>query len=153
MCFVDTGLGIAAGVAQLAGQATAASHKAAAIKQQHDIETTVEAHNLIVENDAANKEAYQATLEGDRAKSWAVATGAGMTGATPGLRWAEQSRQEALSIASAKDRARGAQANYALQTRASAMSANAGLATTRVNPMSAFMDIATSGLSNYGALQ
>ncbi|MER9405922.1 hypothetical protein NKI36_17995 [Mesorhizobium caraganae] len=102
---------------------------------------------------AANKEGYQATLEGDRAKSTAIASGAGMNGNTAGLRLAEQSRQQALSIANAKDQREGAKANYIMQGKADQLGAQDALNKQQMNPMTTFLDVATSGLKNYGAFQ
>ncbi|MER9213182.1 hypothetical protein NKI54_14020 [Mesorhizobium sp. M0663] len=106
-------------------------------------------HDFVIKTDAANKAGYEATLEGDRAKSAAVASGAGMNGSTAGLRLAEQSRQTALSISNAKDQRQGAQANYVMQGKANQLEFNK----QRMNPMTTFLDVATSGLKNYSAFQ
>ncbi|MER8639181.1 hypothetical protein [Mesorhizobium sp. M1365] len=110
-------------------------------------------HDFAIKADAANKVGYEATLEGDRAKSAAVASGAGMNGSTTGLRLAEQSRQTALSIANAKDQREGAQANYVMQGKANQLETQDTLNKQRMNPMTTFLDVATSGLKNYGAFQ
>lgn len=151
MCDLGLVLGLAAGAANVAGKVAASNANQKMVKQQADIEQTTAARELIVEQNAANKEAAQAVLEGDRAKSAAVASGAGMTGNTPGLRVAEQARQTALSIASAKDRSEAAHANYQISDRASVIAGNNKMATMKVSPMAALTDIATSGFSNYGA--
>jgi hypothetical protein len=151
MCDFGLVLGLGMGIAQVAGQMSAASANQEMVKDQAVIETAEQQREFHVENNAALKDAAQASLEGDRAKSLAVASGAGMTGATAGLRHAEQSRQTSLSIANAKDRSQAASANYALQQNGTVVAANNKIATLSVNPMTAFMDIATSGISNYGA--
>ena len=151
MCDFGLVLGLAMGAAQVAGQVSAANANQEMVADQAKIEQAEQSREFIVENNAALKDASQATLEGDRAKSLAVASGAGMTGSTVGARFSEQSRQTALSIANAKDRSQAAGANYALQSQATAISANNKIATLSVNPMTALMDIATSGISNYGA--
>ena len=153
MCDLGLVLGLAAGAANVAGQASAAAKNTKMVKDQANLEYAQQQRELVVENNAALKDGYQARLEGDRAKSTAVASGAGMTGNTAGLRFAEQSRQQALSIANARDRADAAKANYAMSGKSTQMAAQNKINTLQVNPMSAFMDIATSGLQNYGAFQ
>lgn len=154
MCDMGLILGMAAAGSQVAAQASAANTNAEIIKRNTQLNYAGLERDFITKTDAANKEGYQATLEGDRAKSTAVVQGAGMHGATPGLRYAEQSRQTALSISSAKDRADAASAGYVAEGKLiqnnsqDAMNKQASL-----DPMSAFMDIATSGLSNYGAFK
>lgn len=146
-------LGLAAGAAQVAGQVDAANKNTKMVQQQTKLENAQQQREYIVENNAALKDGYQAALEGDRAKSAAVASGAGMTGSTTGLRLAEQSRQQSLSIANARDRADASKANYALAGKSTQIAAQNKINTLQVNPMTAFMNIATSGLSNYGAFQ
>ncbi|RUV56444.1 hypothetical protein EOA85_18655 [Mesorhizobium sp. M5C.F.Ca.IN.020.29.1.1] len=76
-----------------------------------------------------------------------------MTGSTVGVRLAEQSRQSALSIANVKDQRQGAQANYVMQGKANQLEAQDTLNKQRMNPMTTFLDVATSGLKNYGAFR
>lgn len=151
MCDFGLVLGLAAGVAQTVGQMQAAQANQNMARQQAVIDNTAHQREFLVENNAALKDAAQASLEGDRAKSLAVASSSGMTGATPGLRAAEQSRQTALSIANAKDRSQAARANYSLQTHSTAVRANNQIASHQVSPFAAFANIATAGLQNYGA--
>lgn len=135
----------------VAAQQQAATANARMANQQAVNEYSQQQREFIVEKTAAQKDANAAALEGDRAKALAVASGAGMTGSTPGLRHAEQSRQTALSIANAKDRSQAAQANYAIQGNATHIATRNKIATMQVSPLSAFANIATSGLQNYGA--
>lgn len=153
MCDMGLVLGLAAGAAQVAGQASVAAKNTKMVQNQTKLEYAQQQREYLVENNAALKDGYQAALEGDRAKSAAVASGAGMTGSSAGLRLAEQSRQQALSIANARDRADASKANYALAGKSTQIGAQNKINTLQVNPMSAFMDMATSGLSNYGAFQ
>lgn len=153
MCDLGLTLGIAAGIANAAGQASAAGKNIASTKARYQINQAGLQRDFITQTDAANKDAYQASLEGDRARSLALASGAGMTGATAGLRLAEQSRQTALSIANAKDRQDAAGANYILEGKARQLDANSAISRQRPNAMSTFLDVATSGLKNYGAFQ
>lgn len=92
-------------------------------------------------------------MEGDRAKSAAVASGAGMTGSTAGLRVAEQSRQTALSIANAKDQMDGAKANYIMTGKSQQIQAQSTVNALKPNPISTFTGIATAGLKNYSQFQ
>jgi hypothetical protein len=153
MCDMGLALGLAAGAAQAAGQASTNAANLKIEEQKARLADAADAREFIVKTDAANKEAYQAALEGDRAKSAAIAKGEGLAGPTAGLRVAEQSRQTALSIANAKDAKAGAQANYALGTAQTAGALASQRAALRTNPLTAFTDIATAGISSYGALR
>ncbi|RWP83795.1 MAG: hypothetical protein EOR11_22700 [Mesorhizobium sp.] len=153
ICDLGLTLGIAAGIANAAGQASAAAANSKNIQQRYNLAQVSNEHDFVTKANAANKEGYQATLEGDRAKSSAIASGAGMNGNTAGLRLAEQSRQQALSIANAKDQREGAKANYIMQGKADQLGAQDALNKQQMNPMTTFLDVATSGLKNYGAFQ
>lgn len=153
MCDVGLILGITAGAASAASEAAAASSKQKLALSNYQLDQAVNEREFIVKTSAANKDAYQASLEGDRAKSLAVASGAGMTGATPGLRVAEQSRQTALSIANAKDQRDGAAANYVMAGKSQQIQTQNALNRLSPNPMTSFLDVATSGLKNYGAFK
>lgn len=153
MCDLGITLGIAAGIANAAGQASAAAANTKSIQARYNFNQVSNEHDFVTQANAANKEGYQATLEGDRAKSAAIASGAGMNGNTTGLRLAEQSRQTALSIANAKDQREGATATYLMQGKADQLQAQEAINKQRMNPMATFMDIASSGLKNYGAFQ
>lgn len=153
MCDLGLALGIAAGAAQVAGQMDAAAKNSRMAQQQARLEYAAQEREFLVENNAALKDGYQAQLEGDRAKSAAVVKGQGAFGSTPALQAAEQGRQAALSIANARDRADAAKANYALAGKGSQISANNKIATYQVSPLTAFTNIATSGISNYGAFK
>lgn len=154
MCDLGLTLGIASGIASVAGQMQTAGKNRKLIKQQAQLEYAGQEREFLVEADAANKDAFQAALEGDRAKSALNAAGAGMGGNTAGLRSAEQSRQTALSIANAKDRHAAAGANYALSGKNTQIGATNRIATeATVSPLSAFTQVATSGLQSYGAFK
>lgn len=153
MCDLGIALGIAAGAAQAAGEASAAAANSKSLQARYKMNQASNQHDFVIKANAANKEGYQAALEGDRAKSAAIASGAGMNGSTAGLRLAEQSRQSALSIANAKDQREGAQANYIMQGKANQLEAQDTLNKQGMNPMTTFLDVATSGLKNYGAFQ
>ncbi|WP_156939868.1 hypothetical protein [Mesorhizobium sp. LNHC209A00] len=144
-------LGLAAGAASAASEVATASKKQEIALSNYQLDQAVNEREFIVKTNAANKEGYQATLEGDRAKSLAVASGAGMTGAAPGLRVAEQSRQTALSIANAKDHREGAKANYVMAGKSQQMQTQQTINSLRPNPMASLMDITSSGLKGYGA--
>ncbi|MDG4885846.1 hypothetical protein [Mesorhizobium sp. WSM4887] len=153
MCDFGLVLGLAAGAAQAAGEASIASDKQRAAVTNYNLQQAANQREFIVNTNAALKDGYQAQLEGDRAKSTAVASGAGMTGSTAGLRVAEQSRQTALSIANAKDQMDGARANYIMTGKSQQIQAQSTVNALKPNPMSTLTDIATSGLKNYGAFQ
>ncbi|TIW27516.1 MAG: hypothetical protein E5V63_09210 [Mesorhizobium sp.] len=153
MCDLGLSLGIAAGIANAAGQASAAAANTKSIQARYNFNQASNEHDFVTKANAANKEGYQSTLEGDRAKSTAVASGAGMNGNTAGLRLAEQSRQSALSITNAKDQREGAKATYVMQGKADQLQAQDSLNKQRMNPMATFMDITSSGLKNYGAFR
>ena len=151
MCDLGSLLAISAGAAEAAGQASAADKNRGLIKKQAQLEYAAQEREFLVETDAANKDAYQAALEGDRAQAAVKAAGAGMQGTTAGLRSAEQSRQSALSIANAKDRQAAAGANYALSGKGTQIAATNRIATdATVNPMATFTNLATAGLDGYG---
>ncbi|RUX30380.1 hypothetical protein EOA23_12145 [Mesorhizobium sp. M2A.F.Ca.ET.042.01.1.1] len=153
MCDFGLVLGLAAGAASAAGEAAVASDKQKAALTNYNLQQAANEREFIVNTNAALKDGYQAQLEGDRAHSAAVASGAGMTGPTAGLRVAEQSRQTALSIANAKDQMDGAKANYIMTGKSQQLQAQSTVNALKPNPMSTFMDIASSGLKNYGAFQ
>lgn len=151
MCDLAAILGLAAGAAQVAGQASAARQNIKNRKQTLKLDYAAKEREFLVKADAANKEAYGATLEADRARSYMIATGEGMSGPTAGARAAEQSRQGALSIANAKDARDAAGANYTLGGKASQIEAQRDVNRYAVNPLATFTTIATSGINNYGA--
>ena len=153
MCDLGLALGIAAGAAEAAGTAAIANQKADAVRRGYQVDQANNERNFIIKANAANKDGYQATLDGDRARSQAIATGAEMNGPTPGLRLGEQSRQTALSIANIKDQRDGALADYVMEGKARQMGAQATLSSLRPNAFSTFTDIATSGLKTYGDFQ
>lgn len=151
MCDLGLTLGIASGLASVAGQASTSNKNQKLIKDQAQLEYAAQEREFLVEADASNKDAYQAALEGDRAQAAVKAAGAGMGGNTVGLRSAEQSRQSALSIADAKDRRAAAGANYTLAGQNTQMAAHNRIATeASINPMTAFTNIATAGIDGYG---
>ncbi|MCI9865712.1 hypothetical protein RHIZ_07120 [Rhizobium skierniewicense] len=153
MCDLGGVLGLAAGVATAAGEANTAKKNAAMIQQEAKLEYANQEHQRLVSVDAANKEGYQASLEKDRAVSSIRASGEGMAGGTAGLRVAEQERQGALSIANAKDRVRGANVDMVREGTATTIRAQNQIKTKASNPLTTMTNIATSGLSNYGAFK
>lgn len=152
MCTIGAVLGLAVGAAQTAGQVSAANQNNRVIEQQARLEQAEAQRKFLVESDASNKDAFQASLEADRAKSFINATGGGQ-GATAGLRIGEQSRQGALSIANARDRKSAAGANYIAAGKNTQIGAQNRIAANSVSPMAAFTNIATAGISNYGAFK
>ncbi len=153
MCDPGLILGLASGAASAAGEAQANKKQRQIIQRQQLLEYGAQERQRLVEVDAANKEAYQAQLEQDRATSLEVAKGEGMGGATATERVAEQQRQGALSIANAKDRATGATANYVMGGKHSQIEAQNGVNTKSSNMFTTIANVATSGLSNYGAFR
>jgi len=153
MCDLGGVLGLAAGVASAAGEASTAKKNAAMIQQEAKLEYANQEHQRLVSVDAANKEGYQASLEKDRAVASIRASGEGMGGNTAGLQVAEQQRQGALSIANAKDKVRGADVDYVRQGMVTQIGAQNRLNVQRPNPFTTMTNIATSGLSNYGAFK
>lgn len=153
MCELGLALGILTGAAQAADQAQAVNQKNELAKQTADIEHAGQAREFLIRADAANKDAYQASLEGDRARASVIAKGEGMGGSTAAARAAEQGRQTALSIQNAKDAREGARANYLMQGNVTRFEQNAGIKTRAMNPLSTFTNIATSGIQNYGAFR
>jgi hypothetical protein len=145
-------LGIGTGVAQVAGQRQAADSNIKMIRRQAALENAAHTQELLVQTNAANKDAYNAQMEADAAASTVKAKGEGMAGSTAGAQIAEQQRQGALSIANAKDRADGAKANYASAGHITATTANNDIDRQRqaVSPLKMFSTIAASGLSSYG---
>ncbi|MCF4098612.1 hypothetical protein [Maritalea mediterranea] len=93
------------------------------INQQAKLEHASQERENLVEQNAANKEAYQAALEKDRAVSYEIAMGRA-AGPTQGLRIGEQNRQGALSIANAQDRKDAARANYVASGHHTTIAAN-----------------------------
>lgn len=151
MCDLGLVLGIATGAAQAVGQAQAANANIKSIQQERRLKDAANTREMLVEANASNKDAAQAALEGDRAKSAVITAGAGTQGSTTGLRTAEQGRQTALSIANAKDRMDASRANYALSGKNIQIGTQNQINAQRVNPLTAFTNIATSGMSSYGA--
>lgn len=153
MCDFGLALGLASGIASVAGEADAASKNSSIIRQQANLEYSTQERERLVETDAANKEGYQAQLEADRAVSQGRAAGEGMGGNTAGLQVAEQKRQGALSIANAKDRAQAANANYAMAGKNTQIGAQNRINTIQPNPFTSFTNVATAGLQGYGAFK
>lgn len=151
MCDPGLILGLAAGAASVAGQASVAKKNTEMVKQQTQLEYAQQEREFIVESNAANKEAYSASLEADRGKAFVSTAGAGMRGSTAGARVAEQARQGALSIANARDRSDAARFNYTSAGKASQIGAQNRINTMQVSPLTAFTEVATAGISNYGA--
>jgi hypothetical protein len=146
-------IGAASGATSAVGEADAANKNAAIIKQQTQLEYAVQERQRLVETDGALKEGYQSSLETDRAVSLVRASGEGMGGTTAALQVAEQKRQGALSIANAKDKISGANANSAMAGKHTQIAAQNRIATQAPNPFTTITNIATSGISNYGAFR
>ncbi len=152
MCDLGAILGLAAGAAQVAGKVSAARRNIKDRRQTLKLDYAARERQQIVKTDAANKDGYAASMEADRARSYVIASGGGMRGNTAGARAAEQSRQGALSIANAKDAKDAAKANYALGGKFAQIEAQRDVNRYAVNPLTSFMDVATAGIRNYGAL-
>lgn len=153
MCDLGLVIGLASGVAQAAGAASAANQNIDMINDQAKLEYAAAQREQVVQSDQANKEGYQAQLESDRMASAVKTDGAGMGGATAGQRAAEQARQGALSIENAKDRRDAAKANYVSSSKNSQITAKNGAAQQKISPLTAFANIASAGMSNYGAFK
>ena len=153
MCDPGLALGLAIGAAQTAGQLQTASKNRAMVKKQQQLEYASQEREELIQKDAANKDAYQARMEQDRAVSSVKTGGEGMMGATAGLQVAEQKRQGALSIANALDRRDNANANFLSAGKATQTATANSLAQNTVNPLTSFTNVASAGLSNYGAFK
>lgn len=153
MCDFGLVLGLASGIAGVAGEQAASSQNMAMANQNARLEHAAQEREFLVEADAANKDAYQAYLEGDRGRSFAKTAGNGMYGTTMAERGAEQQRQAALSIENAKDRRDAASANYRMQGKNTQIATQNQIETLKVNPMTSFINVATAGLQNYGAFK
>ncbi|WP_119258675.1 virion core protein, T7 gp14 family [Shinella zoogloeoides] len=152
MCDPGFILGIASGAASAIGEAEAADANMDQSIRQAKLEHAAQEQERLIQIDGANKEGYQAQLEGDRTASAVRAMGEGMGGATAGQRVAEQSRQTALSIENAKDRKSSANANYVMAGKSSQITAQNDINRQAISPMSTFFNIAGTGVSGYGTL-
>jgi hypothetical protein len=153
MCDLGLVLGLASGVASAAGEAKAAQANMDMSVQQSKLEYAAQEREFLVEADAANKEGYQAALEADRNSSAVKTMGEGMGGATAGAQVAEQQRQGALSIENAKDRRDAARANYTMAGKNTQITTQNDVNRQAISPMTSFMNIASSGIGNYGAFK
>lgn len=151
MCDLGMALGLVSGAAQVAGQMQAAQTNAEIAVQQTRLEHAAQEREYLIEADASAKEAYKASQERDRAVAESKVVAAELGGATKGERISEQNRQGALSIANAQDRQKAAVGNYAMAGKQSTIKAENDIEANAVNPMTAFLDIATSGIKGYGA--
>lgn len=151
MCDLGLVLGLASGALNAAAQADAAKKNQKMVIEQARLKNASEERKLLVETDAANKEAYKASLEKERGESAAKVTSTGIQGSTAGARVAEQSRQGALSISNARDRAKASTANYAMAGKFNQIEAQNRVNTLQPSPLAMFANIASSGISNYGA--
>lgn len=152
MCFAGVPglvIGLASGAAQVAGQMQAADTNADIAVQQARLEQASQEREYLIEANASAKEANKAAQERDRAVAEAKVIGADMGGSTAGERVSEQRRQGALMIANAKDRAEAAKGNYVMAGHLSQIKAENDIAANAVNPLTSFMNIATSGLEGY----
>lgn len=152
MCDPGLILGTIAGAASAVGEAEAADASMDQSIQQAKLEHAAQENERLVQHDAANKDGYQASLEGDRTTSAVRAMGEGMGGATAGQQVAEQRRQTALSIENAKDRKSAANANYAMAGKHSQIMAQNDINRQAISPMTSFFNIASSGAAGYGTL-
>lgn len=150
MCDLGLAIGLVSGALQAAGAAEAAQKNQKMIDDQARMEHAAQAREFIVESNAANKEAYSASLEADRNKSF-LKTLSGAMGTTPAERSAEQSRQGALSIANARDRSDAAKANMVFAGQNTTIAAHNRKEVEAFTPLQAFTTIAGAGISNYGA--
>lgn len=142
-------LGLASGAAQVAGQVQAANTNADIAAQQARLEQGSQEREYLIEANASAKEAYKVAQERDRAIAEAKTIGAEMSGSTASERVSEQGRQGALSIANARDRADTARANYVMSGHHSQIKAENDIRANAVNPLTSFINIATSGLEGY----
>lgn len=152
MCDPGLILGLASGAASAIGEAQAADANMDQSIRQAKLEHAAQEQERLIQVDGANKDGYQARLEGDRTASAVRAMGEGMGGATAGLQIAEQSRQTALSIENAKDRKSAANANYAMAGKHSQINAQNDINRQAISPMTSFFNIAASGAAGYGTL-
>lgn len=145
--------GAAQGAATAAGEASAFRKNSRIIKQQSQLEYAAQERQRLVEIDAANKEGYQAQLEQDRATGFTAAKGEGMGGSTAGERIGEQQRQGALSIANAKDKVAGSNANYVMGGKHTQIASQNRINTQKPNTFTTLTNIATSSIANYSAFK
>ncbi len=136
----------------MAGQAQAAKHNNKILVEQAHMEHAAQEREFLVETNAANKDAYGAKMEADRGAAFIRAQAKGQ-GSTMGLRIGEQHRQGALSIANARDRTEAAHANYIGAGMNTTIGTRNRIKANRISPMTAFANIATAGISNYGAFR
>ena len=149
MSVLGLGLGIAQGVASVAGKRSAAEkNKKAAVDNQR-LNLIQNQRENVQEKDAALKEAHKAALERDRAKATAVASSGNISGASAGARVAEQSRQGALSISTAFDRASAADANYLIEGQAEEVKTANYISTQTTSPLAEVFEVVGSGLKGY----
>lgn len=152
MCDPGLILGLASGAASAMGEAQAADANMDQSIRQAKLEHATQEQERLIQVDGANKEGYQAQLEGDRTVSAIRAMGEGMGGATAGQQVAEQRRQTALSIENAKDRKSAANVNYAMAGKHSQINAQNDINREAISPMTSFFNIASSGAAGYGTL-
>jgi hypothetical protein len=155
MCFSDPGLiiGAVSAAAGEAGKMSAASTNADIAVQQARLEHSSQAREFLISADAANKDAFKAAQERDRAVSDAKVEGVDMQGSTMGARVSEQNRQGALSIANAKDQLDAARGNYVMAGHNSSIKAANDIRVNAVNPLTSFMNIAKGGMDGYGTIK
>lgn len=155
MCFSDPGLiiGALSAAAGEVGKSQAAGVNAGIANQQARLEHASQEREFMIEANASNKEAYNASQERDRAVSEVRAAGAETAGSVIGERIGEQNRQSGLSIQNAKDRMDAAGANYAMAGQHSTIKAENDIAVNSVNPLTSFINIATGGLQGYGTIK
>jgi len=155
MCFSDPGLiiGALSGAAGEVGKMSAASTNADIAVQQARLEHSSQEREFLISADAANKDAFNAAQERDRAVSAAKVEGTDIQGSTAGARVSEQNRQGALSIANAKDQLDAARGNYVMAQNTSTIKAANDIRANSVNPLTSFVNIATEGIKGYGTIK
>ena len=138
MCDLSMVLGLAAAGMKAAGAADVFNKNKRMINQQAKLEHASQERENLVEQNAANKESYQSSLEQDRAIAYEAAMGRA-SGVTAGLRVGEHARQGALSIANAKDRKDAATANYVAAGQHTTIASNNRIEVERAKANSAMI--------------
>lgn len=115
MCSISSAIGLGLGAMGASMQMSAAGERrdfnAKMIREKARLDYASQAREFIVEKNAALKEAYDASLEGEAAKGMSKAMGGGMGGGTIVNRLSDQSAQMARNVGKANDRADAANYN------------------------------------------
>lgn len=150
MCDLGAGLGIVSGGLKAVGANQTASANAEISRQQQLANLAVSQREFILENQAANKQGFQAQLAADRAESTIIAQGESAGGLSIGQRSAEQKRQGALNIFNTQDRSEQAGFNFENQVTINAQETENQIAINTPQAGTSFLNTITSGVSGYG---